>query len=228
MANPAGLLLVQLQRWAVGTGRIIRDDRLSTEGSDEEVLQQAQQAMVHLQNIEELLHGLSASGRNVRSYRQALPRWRAWVMAYPSTWVGLNQLQAFSSTHDLDVLENLDDILNHELPKFSDENRESLRSTFDNIRQTLIDDRSIPASLKRHIHGLLVHASTCLEEYEMTGDFELQKAVDRLLVSVNAAERISSEPSRWQAFKDKLFYPVVVGFAVESAVGMAALLPPIA
>lgn len=87
----------------------------------------------------------------------------------------------------------------------------------------------MPAPLRRHLHGLLAHASTCLEEYDLFGDFELQKAMDRLLVSVNAAETVSENKSRWTKMKDKLIYPILVGLAIkapESAGQIAAILPP--
>lgn len=229
MANPAALLLDQLARWLTPPGHSIRNVRLTAEETDEGVLEEAQRAMVHIASIEELLAGLEHSGRRIRPYREAIPRWRATVLAYPSAWDGAQTSNAFDNRHDLDILENLVDALEQTLPSYGEQDRNEMQSTLDQIREALASDDSLPLQLRRHLNGLLSHASTCLEEYELFGDFELQKAMERLLVSVNAAETVSSTPSKWQNLKEKLVYPVMVGLAIQapdSIASIAAILPP--
>lgn len=228
MANPAALLHYQLDRWRVTPGQGIRDVRVALEGSDAAVIKQTQVAMGYLRDIEEILTGMEASGRRTRSFRQALPRWQAWVLAYPHSWTHLVSSDIFNSEHDLDVLENLADALDLTIPVFTEQDRSDIAATLEETRKALADDESLPLPLRRHLHGVLKHVSSCLEEYETFGDFDLQKAIDRLLVSVNAAGQVSKDPSKWQTIKEKLAYPIMVGLAVQipgSVSQMAQILP---
>jgi hypothetical protein len=228
VSNPAALLHKQLSLWLVLPGQTIRDVRLETAENDDHVMEQAQLAIMHIAAIEELLTGMESAGRKTRTYREAVPRWRATVMAYPSSWIHVQSAEAFHNENDLGTLENLDDVLEQLTPKYGDQDRTELRATLDGTRDALASDTSLPTTLRRHIYGLLDHASTVLDEYELFGDFELQKAVDRLLVSVNAAANVSKDRSKWRDLADKFVYPVMVGLAIQapdSVAAMAAILP---
>ena len=230
LANPAALLHTQLVNWRTPGGQAVRDVRVTVEGSDEAVMRQTQLAMGHLRDIDELLTGMEAANRRTGSFRRAFPRWQAWVMAYPRSWVHAMGDGIFDSDHDLDLLENLADALEQLRPDITDNERAGMSSTLDEVRAALSEDESLPEPLRRHLHGVLSHASTCLEEYDLFGDFELQKAMDRLLVSVNLASRVSTEPSRWQRIKEHFVFPMAVGLilqAPENVTRIAEIMPPL-
>lgn len=133
-------------------------------------------------------------------------------MAYPHSWVHGVPNGVFDSDHDLDVLEDLADSLDRDLPVLGKKDRADIGKTLDDVRSALTDDDSLPLPLRRHLHGVLRHASNCLEEYDLYGDFELHTALDRLLVSVNADGKASKDPGRWQKIKENLIYPVMLAW----------------
>ena len=230
MANPATLLHAQLESWRVVRGESVRNVRLGVEDSDEEVMRQTQVAIKHLSAIGELLSVMESAGRRTRSFRNALPGWCAWILAYPHSWDAPVSTNAFNSDHLLDVLENLADALDQILPATTQDQRAGMEKALDEVRDALAGDPSLPEPLRRHLYGVLSHASTCLEEYETFGDFELQQAMDRLLVSVNMAGRVSTEPTRWEKIKEHFVFPMAVGMmlqAPENVARIAEILPPI-
>lgn len=119
MTNPAALLHTQLESWRVPQGEAPRDIRVEALGSDENVVREAQIAMIHLQNIAELLTSMEQDGRRTRSFREMLPRWQKWVLTYPDSWVHASGSLAMNSQHALDVLENLADAFDQSLPVYT-------------------------------------------------------------------------------------------------------------
>lgn len=228
MTNPASLLLAQLESWRVPSGNAPREIRLQVLGSDENVMRETQLAMVHLQNIAELLTGMEQDNRRTGPYREMLPMWQKWVLTYPGSWIHATSDPDFDSKHALHVLEGLADAFDQALPQYTEAARADISKTLDDIGTALAEDESLPKPLRLHLYGLLKHAASCLEEYELFGDFELQKALDRLLVAVSASGHVSKDPTKWQKIRDKLMYPVLVGLAIQapdSVAQIAAILP---
>lgn len=226
MTNPASLLLAQLENWRVPAGHNFRGVRLDAEGGrDDQVTAATSLAIQHLADIEEILSGMEAEGRRVEPYRRVLPRWRRWVLAYPSSWTHAVSNDEYNNQSDLDLLAALADVIDQFLPVYSEEQRSSVRDSLEGIRIGLVEDMSLPQALRRHINGLLLHAFQCLDEYERFGDFELKKAVDRLIVSVNVAASVSEDKTRWQNLRDNLVYPVLAGWSISAPTAVAAILP---
>ncbi|NIJ03396.1 hypothetical protein FHR86_003755 [Paenarthrobacter ilicis] len=225
MANPAALLHEQLERWAVPDQQSVQNVRLTVHGSEDELAAEHRRAMSHIVALDELISGMEASGRRrTRAFRDALPRWQNWVLAYPQSWVHAVNGEQFRSRHDLDVLENLADALDQILPAYDESARANVTSALDEIRELLSSDESLPKDLLRHLHGILRHAQECLDDYDKFGDFELQKTVERLLVAVNAAAHVSAQPGKWETIRDKITYPVLVGLAIKAPEGVAKLM----
>lgn len=226
MTNPASLLLAQLESWRVPGGHNARGVRLDAEGgTDDKVLAAASLAVQHLSAIEELLDGMEADGRRVEPYRRILPRWRQWVFTYPSSWTSSISTDEFNRQSDLDLLAALSDAIEQFLPSYTADQRSTVSQALEEIRVGLVEDTSLPAPLRRHINGLLLHAFQCLDDYEHFGDFELKKAVDRLIVAVNAAASVSDDESRWSTVMKNLVFPVLAGWAI-AAPSVLPMLPP--
>lgn len=229
MANPANLLLAQLESWRVPSNGAPRDVRVKALGGDDEVVRATSLAVLHLKAIEELLAGMEAEGRKVDQYKRAFPRWQNWVLAYPASWVHQIGDDTFNSQADIDLLAALGDVVEQYLPSYKQDELANLRGTLEDIRRSLAEDQSIPPDLRRHLHGLLLNASECLEHYDLFGEFELKKAVDRLLVSVGVAAQVSKDKSRWQRLMQNLLFPVVAGLMIEApemVLRLTDVLPP--
>lgn len=196
----------------------MREVRVSAEGSDEAVLRETMRACTHLANIDEILVGMESQGRRTRSFRNALPRWQSWILAYPHSWVhAVGTVDTFDSDHDLDVLENLADALDQIVPTYTEQGLTRVSKVLEGASAALDADGSLPTNLRRHITSLLKHAQQCMDEYDLVGDFELQKAVDRLIVAINAAASASSSmSSAWETLREDMVWPVFEGLALEA------------
>lgn len=180
-------------------------------------------AMAHVSAIEELLAGLSASGRRVQQYQRALVRWQQWVMVYGQSWIHQINGNVFDNEADLDLLAALADTLELVVPTLGEGERQSLREATEVVRALLEEDTELPTDLRRHIFGLLSHAKTCLDEYETFGDFELRSAMERLLVSVNMASNVSKN-TKWHAAKEKFWFPTISGLVIGAPANATAMI----
>lgn len=223
MANPAVLLHEILESFRTSPNAAPINTRRERYPSEDAMNSVHRRAMAHIAAIEELLAGLEASGRRVQQYQRALNRWQQWVMVYGQSWIHPISSNVFDNEADLDLLAALADTLELVVPAVAAEERQSLREATEVVQALLEEDTDLPSDLRRHIFGLLSHARTCLDEYETFGDFELRSAMERLLVSVTLAGNVSQN-TKWQAAKEKFWFPTISGLIIGAPANAAAMI----
>lgn len=214
MANPAQLLHATLERWSGNNQHSAQDARGLSEPGDSAAMIEHRIAMKQLSQIEELLGSLAAAGRRVAQYQQQIPQWQSMIMAIPFGWTSA---QPPFNQSSLAMLELLVDRLEDFVPAPTEDQRGSLSEIVSEIFQLLDEDNTLPADLHRHVWLVANHARTCLDEYNALGDFELQTAIDRLLVAVDRATNQTEHAGKWEAVRTKFMYPFTVGTTVALA-----------
>lgn len=206
MSNPAALLHELLTRW--NRNGITNEVRGLPNRDDQAGWRQMRQAIKHLDALDQLLSAQVAQGRRVSAYVNVLPSLTAAVFAYQSGW---NQHSRESIREsDLALLDALAGQVDDWLVEPSAERFESITPFLNRIGEVLAADLSIPEDLRVHIAGLILHVRGCIENYAITGAFDLQVALDRLIAAVGYAGAQSDEPSRWKAAAQNFAYPFTV------------------
>ncbi|WP_447947913.1 hypothetical protein [Microbacterium maritypicum] len=167
------------------------------------------------------------AGSNVTPFREALPIWRAEVFHYIDPNDGRFANYGESNNFGTGVLGLLGwaaERIASTTPETSEAVRSGIREMVQEARNTLVEDTSLPERLRVHVTRVLRHVEEALDNYDITGEFLLEDALERLLGVLGIVENASKEPSRWQKFREA-FTP---GFAAElassgSMQGMAAI-----
>lgn len=164
---------------------------------------------------------------NVTPFREALPIWRGEVFHYIETKSG--KFVNYQATGNLGVgvlgvLSWAAERIANTTPETSEDARNGIREMVQEVRNTLVEDASLPERLRVHVTRVLRHVEEALDNYEITGEFLLEEALERLLGVLGIVEKASKDPSMWQKFRES-FTP---GFASELASsgtmqGMAAI-----
>ena len=209
MANPAQLLLAVLQGWNQPT-KTAEDARNPV--ADDWAIHR--QAVRHLDAIDQLLTEAAAS-RNVSVYRQYFPSWASAVFAYPTGWSRGNSGQI--DRRSLEHLENLSEFLRSYVPELAPTGEAQLREYVKNVRNTLESDTTVPADLRIHLRTVIAHVLHCLDQYEVYGAFELQRAVEHLASSVLRTASNSEDIGKWDT--------AVKGFVWPFAINVMAAIP---
>lgn len=79
---------------------------------------------------------------------------------------------------------------------FSETQRESARTFAQEFAETVKNDRTLPLELREYVASLVVEIQSVLDKYEMTGDFVLADALNRLFAAVFMAETQTRDKSR--------------------------------
>lgn len=133
---------------------------------------------------------------------------------------------------DLMCLQVLDEKMREVSLRFTDEQREKIVSLIGDAKEVLrqIGD-SLPIGLSLYIKRLMTETETALADYDITGDFILEKAYARLRESLDIA--IEKTPKntrgRWDNTKS-LLRELAVGFVIEApglAMSAAQVFPQI-
>lgn len=92
--------------------------------------------------------------------------------------------------------------------------------------ETVKNDRTLPLELREYVASLVVEIQSVLDKYEMTGDFVLADALNRLFAAVFMAETQTRDKSRWQKFKEEKagpFMQAFLGLALPNILSAAQL-----
>lgn len=158
-----------------------------------------------------------SQGSNVVPFRKAVAVWRTEVfhLMDRDTGVFRNNLAPSGNLRegDLGVLSWAAERIASTVPETNEESREGIRQMVQGVRNLLVEDRTIPDRLRVHVARLLHHVEEALETYDITGEFLLEDAVERLLGALNLVENASEDPTKWQKFRAD-FLP---GFASQLA-----------
>lgn len=213
MTNPAQLLHETLVRWSGDNQHAAQDSR-GLSNLDGLAMTEHRIAMKQLSQIEELLASLAAVGRRVEMYQRNLPQWQAMIMAYPWGWTSA---QPPFDKNSLDMLAALVDRLEDFVPSTTEADRTTLTDLVNDVFAVLDEDVSLPADLRRHVWLVANHARACLDEFAKLGDFELQAAIDRLLVAINVVVNEPHTSGKWTTVRERFVYPFIAGSAVAAA-----------
>lgn len=215
MSNPAELLHNILAGWFHDPKQPIYTAR-EINGS-EELMQKHRQAVILIGEIEQILGGMNLTETRRASIQRNLAKWTKWVFAYPHNWLAAPN-DSYPNLWDQDALDALDfvaQLLETQVPEVDEARRSSYLENINEIIIALNADDSLPPDLRKHIYTVASHARHCIEEYELTGDFALQAAVERLAATVQAAIKVSTKAEAWQKFRDKFVYPTVAGLVAS-------------
>jgi len=112
---------------------------------------------------------------------------------------------------DLGMLEWISEKLSYTTPHFDEAELESIRNMLAAIKSAVIGDTTLPDDLRLHIARLIRHVEECVENWEITGDFAVAEALDRLMGAMRIAEAKSSKPETWTGLWDEWVQPVAIG-----------------
>ncbi|MFE4835201.1 hypothetical protein ACFRAU_11040 [Arthrobacter sp. NPDC056691] len=215
MANPAELLHQILSDWVQEPTKPIYSSRGIHD--DESLMQRHRRAIRLIDEIDQIVSGMDLPGSRRDSIQRNLAKWTKWVFAYPHNWLQVPD-KGYPNLWDQDALDALDlvaHLLENQVPKVDEASRDSYLTTINEVITALGADETLPADLRKHIYIIAAHARHCLEDYEMTGDFALQAAVERLATAVQMAMSFTKSEGAWSKFRDKLFFPTVAGLVAS-------------
>lgn len=88
----------------------------------------------------------------------------------------------------------------------------------------------LPSDLLAYLSRLIREAREALDEYELTGDFKLSVAFDRLCNALRVAETKTKKHPVWEKFNEQFMVPLIAQVGVNAAVyglTVAQVLPAI-
>lgn len=216
MANPAEALHMLLSGWRQDKSRPIYIHRgVGANGGDTD-MRKHRQAIALINDIDQILASIERPPQRKAAHDRTLGRLTKWVMAYPHDWLNAprDDYDNLDNQDTLDYLDSIAALLDNYVRAYSQDERQRFGDVINGVAQSLIDDDSLPEELRRHLFLLIAEARRCVEEYEVTGDFALQSAMDRLSAAVATATRCTKQPSKWANFRDNFIWPSAVGIAV--------------
>ena len=96
------------------------------------------------------------------------------------------------SIQDRMALRTAERLLDQGPEQYPQERRTDIRSMIDDL-PSLLNDITLPQSLKEYIARLAREVRIALDEYDLTGDFKLDIAFTRLQTSLNVAATVSKD-----------------------------------
>lgn len=220
MTNPALLLHTILSDWINPEDKAIYLHRnLGVGPGRDAAFAEHRLAMRHLSNLEEIIGTMKAGGEDVEHLERALQKWTMWILAYPHDWEQKPKEKSSSITDrgPLDVLKQFGRELARFQPRYGEVTRQHYSEAITAAEEALAEDGSLPPQMRQYLRDVLTHARTVLSDYAIRGDFDLQVALERLMLAVQLARETSQEPKRWESVKEKLVWPTISGLAVAAA-----------
>lgn len=218
MANPAEALHNILTEWRQDRSKQIYLHRgIGTNGTDSD-MRKHRQAIALINEIDQILTSIERPPQRKAAHDRTLGRLTKWVMAYPHDWLGIPK-DGYPNLDDqatLDYLDSIAALLEKYVRTFSDGERQEMMDVVNSVVESLKEDDSLPQDLRQHLHLLISEVRRCTDEYEITGDFALQAAMERLSTAVSSAQKLSKNPSKWSNFRDAYIWPSAVGISVAS------------
>jgi hypothetical protein len=215
MANPAELLHEILTGWLQDPNKAIYLTRQIPE--EESLMQTHRRAILLIGEIDQIISGMDLTASRRDSIQRNLAKWTKWVFAYPHNWQA-GPHHAYPNLQDRETLDALDlvaHLLDGHVARIDERKRASYLESIEEIIAALKADATLPTELRNHIYTIAAHARQCVEEYEITGDFAVQAAVERLASAVQTAIVVSKDSGAWVKFKDKFVYPAVASLVAS-------------
>lgn len=197
MANPAELLHEQLHRWATNAPQA-RARNLET---GEEGWVEQRRAVKNLEHLEVVIQELKAQGKKVDVEEAYFPNWTRAVFAYPHGW---RENQTYIQPTTLQFLQQtahrLADII---LPITEDAPADMLRAA-DEVEANVGSRDDLPVPLRLLVMESVTFLRKAVAEYEITGEFVLNKAVKKFAQALELLEETAPSDSTFQNVKTRI------------------------
>lgn len=193
-----------------------------------------------LQEIESEIDTWERMGDDVSIMRTCVKHWTNIIVtafAERNGWDGHEKANMYASIRvnagDMLAMKTIADKMTGCTVHFTDEQKEKLRSLLTDSRKVLgeIAD-TMPEGLALYVSRLLTETETALSEYDITGDFALEKAFARLRMAldITMVQMPKEKSSKWDGVKNALS-EIAIGFIIEApsvALTAATIFPQIA
>lgn len=192
-----------------------------------------------LSEVESAIDSWESMGGDVDLMRSCLERWKKSAL---NTFMDIDELRWDMSmfTHaktqekltdgDLMGLQSVAEKLSASTVSYSEDARQKMRNMIEEAVKCVRADDSLPSDLLAYLSRLIREAREALDEYELTGDFKLSVAFDRLCNALRVAETKTKKHPVWEKFNEQFMVPLIAQVGVNAAVyglTVAQVLPAI-
>jgi hypothetical protein len=78
------------------------------------------------------------------------------------------------------------------------------------VEKTLDEDESLPDSVKRSARAMIIHLRGCMEDFAIVGDFDFEKALERLIGVLAQVGLRSEKKDVWSKVMGLFVFPYMV------------------
>ena len=165
-------------------------------------------AALLIEQIEELLDRLDSTGGHTEVYRRYLPAWRRILFSYPNGWTGNGTASIDQTARD--HLSTLSFMLRDVVATPDADRLGELADYLDTIFNNLTEDPTLSKSVKDATATVITHLRGCIDDLQVLGDFEFEKAFERLIGALALVTLKSNQKDRWTEVVKNLVYPYFV------------------
>ncbi|MFT9112020.1 MAG: hypothetical protein ABF453_03040 [Bifidobacterium psychraerophilum] len=181
-----------------------------------------------LEEIESAINLWDKAGLNVDLMRDCLTRWKLSALR-PFTdsgselhWKverhGGSTTREELSSGDLMGLQTVADRLAASSISYPENAREKISNLIQETVNCLKEDTGLPQELVLYVAQLIEEARRSLDEYDISGDFRLSIAFDRLSNAINVVEVKSDKKDIWSNLRKEFIIPLLGQIVVNSMV----------
>lgn len=181
-----------------------------------------------LAEVESAINSWALAGMDVHLMRQCLARWKSSALNTFTTNSGrvkwdlsdimLKDTEGLLSDGDLMGLQAVAEKMSMSTVEYSKTAREHMSQMIDEAIKCIQSDDSLPNELVVYIARLVSEARTALDEYNLTGDFKLSIAFDRLYNALRVAETKTKHSETWKTFREQFMIPLLAQVGVNAVV----------
>ena len=193
-----------------------------------------------LAEVESAIDSWALAGMDVHLMRQCLARWKSSAINTFTTntgrvkWsldgINFKDTEGLLSDGDLMGLQTVAEKMSMSTVEYSETARDRMSKMIDEAIKCGREDDSLPDELVVYIARLGSEARTALDEYDLTGDFKLSIAFDRLSNALRVAEAKTKHSETWKTFREQFMIPLLAQVGVNAVVwglSTAQVLPQI-
>lgn len=167
-----------------------------------------------LDEIDKALTSWKIQGSDVEVFEDCLPRWRESVTAAFTpggnpVWSPVSGPQStgsFLSAGDAGCLKWVGEKLAESTLTFTTEQRDRLSSLLEESVAVIKELSNLPTGLVKYLFRLISETKEALDEFEITGDFKLERAFTRLreALDITISNTKPEDGKKWEGVKSKL------------------------
>lgn len=179
-----------------------------------------------LEEVGATIDSWESAGMDVHLMRGCLERWKQSALNVFSNGSELSWDVPFSYTGtdamlsdgDLMGLQTVAEKMSMSTVAYSEDARERMRSMIDEAIKCVREDDTLPSELVVYLSRLIREAREALDEYDVTGDFKLSVAFDRLCNALRVAETKTGRHPVWKVFNEQFMVPLLAQVGVNVVV----------